>query len=430
MENLAEVIRLKSLPDSTADKGLRLSDKIRVSPIYGIIRTIDLNRTKIILECSNEHREFLVDGVRWLLPSISPKRHRFSLTLFGHEHSERAARYLLESLCEAPFKLNGNTVFKAFIERGDVVDLDGSRIKIQANDPFAQESSSLKEEIIQSNLPILIEGETGTGKSRLAKEIHKRSGVFGEFVHLNLLSFSPSLIESELFGHVRGAFTGAHVDKRGALTVAHQGTLFLDEVDSLPVDLQIKLLLFLDDKKFRPVGTLKEEKSSARIICASGRPLKNLVSNGGFRKDFYYRIASGAHVHLSPLREKKAEVELLVKGYLLENEMTMDKTLLDFYQSLLWPGNVRQLFGHLEKKKILSNGKRLILDETDYPLMEGDKEMSQETMHEFVSLETLKENYVYRTFLYYDRDYCLAAVALGISKNTVRNMIADIEMRD
>ena len=160
----------------------------------------------------------------------------------------------------------------------------------------------MEQNLINSDLKILISGETGTGKSHLARKVHEKSGRLGEFVAINLSSFNPQLIESELFGHKKGSFTGAIHDKTGAFSMAKNGTLFLDEIDSLPLDLQTKLLTFIDNKKFRRVGDTKEESINTRLIFASGRPLEQLVEQGSFRKDLFFRLKSGHSVEMASLR--------------------------------------------------------------------------------------------------------------------------------
>ena len=207
----------------------------------------------------------------------------------------------------------------------------------------------LDEKIVKSKVPILIEGETGVGKTHIARKIHEASGCQGEFVHVNLCSFSPGLIESELFGHIRGAFTGAMNDKKGALREAREGTLFLDEIDSLSIEMQTKLLLFLEDFLVRPVGSAIKYPVQTRVICAAGKDLGEMVKEGFMRKDFYFRISSGKKLKLKSLREDPSRVESIMNKFALDKDIYFSPKLYEFYKSLPWPGNIRQLVGHLQK---------------------------------------------------------------------------------
>ena len=189
--------------------------------------------------------------------------------------------------------------------------------------------------LIRSDLNILIQGETGTGKTRLARRIHDESGSSGDFVHINLSSFSPSLIESELFGYQKGSFTGAIKNKVGALASANFGTLFIDEIDSLPFALQTKLLLFLDDQKFSPVGSRQVLSANTRIIFASGRSLIDLVKRGSMREDFYFRIISGHEIRMRPLRDCPELIDRLINHFSIKNNVSLTIKLKEFYKAQL-----------------------------------------------------------------------------------------------
>jgi hypothetical protein len=233
--------------------GTRENDRFLIEPFMEKKKTHHLNRTKYFFKFSEKYEANYIKA-EFLLPNYNHYEGEFELNLHtissNSENNKKIERYCFKSLTHNPFKINGNYSLESFVERGDCIEIGFNKIffeKDTKSNVEANELLNLNESSLQSSIPILIEGETGTGKTRLAKQIHEKSGRAGNFIHLNLSSFSTSLLESELFGHIKGAFTGALFSKKGALLEAHKGTLFLDEIDSLSLDLQTKLLLFLDN---------------------------------------------------------------------------------------------------------------------------------------------------------------------------------------
>jgi DNA-binding NtrC family response regulator len=206
--------------------------------------------------------------------------------------------------------------------------------------------------------------------------------------------------------------------------MAENGTLFLDEIDSLPLDLQTKLLTFIDNKKFRRVGDTKEEMIRTRLIFASGRPLEALVELGSFRKDLFYRLKSGHSVELLSLRNDVQRIREFCQLFAIKNGVILSKNLLDFYQSLAWPGNLRQLLGHLEKKKILSRSHKLDFDHFDEELLlQSSDLMSLEDDKEIVSMDSIKSNYIKRALSLCEGNIAMAARKLHVNEKTVRALV-------
>jgi two-component system response regulator AtoC len=240
--------------------------------------------------------------------------------------------------------------------------------------------STIKKALLaaKGNATVLLTGESGTGKDYLAKYIHKNSDRSnGPYFSINCAAISPGLAESELFGHEKGAFTGAVARKRGMLELAEGGTLLLNEIGELPLPLQAKLLTFLDTRKFTRVGGEKEISVNARLIAATNKDLAKEVETGSFRKDLFYRI-NIISIEVPPLRQRREDIPLLVKQLLskLDPEfgpkppLRMEPEIMDALKKYDWPGNVRELRNVLERALILSHGEKTSLSLLGLPQVE------------------------------------------------------------
>ncbi|MCK8514821.1 sigma-54 dependent transcriptional regulator [Methylonatrum kenyense] len=222
---------------------------------------------------------------------------------------------------------------------------------------------SLAERVAPGSTTVLLDGESGTGKEVLARFIHARSGRHGAFAPINCGALSPELLESELFGHVRGAFTGALQDREGMFSYADGGTLFLDEIGEMPADMQAKLLRVLEEQRIRPVGAEREIQVDVRIIAATNRSLGNEVASGRFREDLFYRI-NVLRLQLPPLRERPTDLAGLIGlfSHDLSSRLELpvrvpDDREIARLQRYHWPGNVRELKNLVERAMVL--GQRL-----------------------------------------------------------------------
>ncbi len=406
--------------------GVRLGDSCSIFPSQGRKKEFTLNR-KVIDLVSHHFRPDNLSLAYVELPqtSVNPFHYRLELENIAE------GRFILKTLKGEAFWLNGLAAREAFVERADRLYVDEHKMNFDSSGLQALSENFFEHPVLselflmQSDLRILVEGETGTGKSHLAEKIHKKSGRSGPYVSLNLSSFNPQLVESELFGHKKGSFTGAHVDKMGALKAAHFGTLFLDEIDSLPLDLQTKLLTFLDSGKFRRVGDTKEEIVNTRLIFASGRSLTQMVERGEFRRDLYFRLKAGHTLFLSPLRNESGKISEACRYFALKNGVTFTVRLLEFYESLAWPGNLRQLFGHLQKKKILSRSTKIDFDSADEELLLESSDLLNLAGHqEIIPLGQHKKDYVKKAFSVCEGNVSLTARKLQINEKTVRALLS------
>jgi len=234
---------------------------------------------------------------------------------------------------------------------------------IVAGDPRMHRALEITEAVADSRTTVLVRGESGTGKSLIARAIHRASERRGgPFIELACGSIPETLLESELFGHVQGAFTGAHADKPGRFRAADGGTIFLDEINSASPGMQLKLLRVLQERTFEPVGSSASVEVDVRVILATNQPLEELVAAGAFRQDLYYRINVVA-VDLPPLRDRRSDVLRLARHFLEKKAAEAGRTVRRFdddaiaaLEAYAWPGNVRELENAVERAVVLSRG--------------------------------------------------------------------------
>ncbi len=225
----------------------------------------------------------------------------------------------------------------------------------------------LVEKIARTDSHVLITGESGTGKDMIARAIHERSEREGNFISINCSAIPETLLESELFGHKKGAFTGAVEDKEGLFESAHKGTLFLDEIGEMPYPLQAKLLRVIQEKKIRRIGSTKEIKVDVRIISATNYDIERLVKEGRFREDLFYRL-NVIRINLPPLRERLEDIPILVEYFVEKFSKKFEKQIkgispdvFSIFFKYPWPGNVRELENTIEKMVLLEEDKILTL---------------------------------------------------------------------
>jgi two-component system response regulator AtoC len=287
----------------------------------------------------------------------------------------------------------------------------------------------LVKKIAPTDSPVLIQGESGTGKEVIAKTIwyhSKRKGL--PFFGLNCATFSENLIESELFGHERGAFTSAYQTKLGIVEVANKGTLFLDEIGEMPVSLQAKLLRFLDSGEFRRVGGTKNLKSDVRIIAATNRDLSELVRKGEFRQDLFYRL-NVINIYLPPLRDRRDDIPTLAEYFLRKFSNKLSKSLKGFTQDAMealliydWPGNVRELENVIERAVILSEGEEITRDLLSLPATDNKKYKVQtpgETSENVYDLNEMERLHILRVLQEARGNRSVASKLLGIDRKTL-----------
>ncbi|MGG5254257.1 sigma-54-dependent transcriptional regulator [Neobacillus sp. SM06] len=292
-----------------------------------------------------------------------------------------------------------------------------------------QEILHLTERVADSDVPVLIEGESGTGKELFAKALHYWSSRAEEpFVAINSGALPEHLLESELFGHVKGAFTGAAQDKKGLVEAANGGTLFLDELGEMPLVLQVKLLRFLETGEFRRVGDVRERRVAVRVVAATNRDLEKEVAAGHFRQDLYYRL-NVVKLTIPPLRERKDDLPLLIDFFIKKSMPDIAKTMsadaMAELQSYEFPGNVRELHHIVERGLLLSKGQTI--EAADLLLPNHSRSSEFADVPCLCSLDELERLHIERVLNQVEWNKTKAAEVLGIS---VRNLYRKINQYD
>ncbi|MCF8229610.1 MAG: sigma-54 dependent transcriptional regulator [Bacteroidales bacterium] len=278
------------------------------------------------------------------------------------------------------------------------------------------------ENVAPSNSSVIITGESGTGKELIAKAIHSNSPrKYFPMVTVHCGALTESLLESELFGHEKGAFTGAMFNRKGRFEMADGGSIFLDEIATISPKMQVELLRVLETKKFMRVGGNREIESDFRVISATNRNLKKMVDSGEFREDLYYRL-NVLNIEIPPLRERNEDIPELVSHFIKKyctsmsrNIVGIDDAALKRLQEYDFPGNVRELENMIERAIVVGNGKEILLK--DLPLGKESVNTSFESLHD------LEKKYIHETLIKYNWNISRSARALKIDRVTLYNKI-------
>ena len=291
-----------------------------------------------------------------------------------------------------------------------------------------QEVFSAIRKVSTTDVPILVMGESGTGKELVARAIHQLGFRQARpFIEINCGAIPENLLESELFGHEKGAFTGAHIQRKGRFEMAEGGTIFLDEIGELSLPLQVKLLRFLQEKIVERVGGRERIEVNARIIAATNRDLKEAVKGGNFRDDLYFRLGV-ILLTLPPLREREGDVILLAKAFMQRYSSENRKKISGFTNQAImaieqhnWPGNVRELENRIKRAVIMTDGSKII--PADLELDEIVTNAKYETMKLKDARENLEKELLEKALTHNNGNMTKAASELGISRPTLYDLM-------
>lgn len=297
------------------------------------------------------------------------------------------------------------------------------------NSAKMQEVYRLIERTGSSTNPILIQGESGTGKELVARALHEASPLSHmPLVVINCAALPETLLESELFGHEKGAFTGAVSSKPGLFEVADGGTLFIDEFGELAGPLQAKMLRVLEDGTMRRVGSVKERRVKVRIIAATNRDMIKEVEAGNFREDLYYRI-NVLTIHLPPLRERTGDIPLLAEHF-LGSEWSIEPDVMPILERYSWPGNVRQLLNALQRAKILADDEVIRIGNLPPEIVRGAQTAAAPPPGTQCDLDTLNKMHIEEIYRKHKGNKARTARALGIGRRTLYRLIEKFELED
>jgi len=306
------------------------------------------------------------------------------------------------------------------------------------NSPEIFQLKKLVERIADTDSTVLIRGESGTGKELVAKAIHQLSSRAGKpFVTINCATLPEALLDSELFGHVKGSFTGAIKDKDGLFKVADEGIFFMDEIGVTSPAIQVKLLRVLEERQFTPVGGIKPVEVDVRLITATNANLEEEVKLGNFRSDLYYRL-NVIPIYIPPLRERKGDTELLIKCFIKKycdklgiEEKEITQNTLELLTSYSWPGNVRELENTIERSVTLSSGKTIDLNSLPQNIAENKPlGLVQSSQPELPTLESIEKAYIFWVLSQTGWQKNKASQILGIDASTLYRKIERYNLKE
>lgn len=370
-----------------------------------------------------------MDGIELLQHLLAYDSSIIVILLTAHGSIESAKEALRRGAFDYLEKPYDKAALLATINRA-LDRLDAIDTEIISASPKMETVKKMILKVARSNSTVLIRGESGTGKELIARAVHNQSPRSAEmFQAVNCAAINENLLESELFGHEKGSFTGAHAEKKGLFEIADRGTLFLDEIAELDVGIQAKLLRALQERKIRRVGGVHEINTDVRVIAATNRDLRAMVADGRFRDDLYYRI-NVLSIDVPPLRERREDIPVLIEYFLkkhtrntsrLVTGLTAEtrKVMMDYS----WPGNVRQLESAIERAILLCEGDQITLEDLPTevrqevgPASEGAFKLPAEG----INFEDVERNLITQAMEQTDYNITKAAKLLGLTFRTLQ----------
>lgn len=418
--SLAKVVKKQGYSVTTAASGkdaIEILQSTVIDLVFLDIGLPDVNGIQLIptiLETCNDVEIVILTGINDAKTAVEALR-------------AGALDYIVKPFDLIEFKSVLNRILQARTSRNKA-NLEQAAIGLNAiigDSPVMRKIKQTIKTAAEVDSAVLISGETGTGKELVARAIHEtKSGPAGVFVTIDCGTLSSALIESELFGHEKGAFTDARRDKKGLIEVAAGGTLFLDEIGNLPIDLQPKLLRLIEESTFRRVGGIKDIHVNIRIIAASNANLVENIANASFREDLYYRL-NVIPIQLPALRERGNDVILLAEHFLQHFAMELKRPVQGFTQEGIarlqqhgWAGNIRELRNTVEREVIFNKTPWMSMNN-----LTNSSPAQARGESPFVSLKDMERRYIEKVLAGVNNNKSKAARILGISRTTLRDKL-------
>ena len=406
-----------------------------------VIATLNVESDQI--EAFDEHDVITLEAVASQLSVAMSNRNLLKETLNFNSSLKKAIEVKTVEL---------NKAHERILQQQKLLQKENKALKNLVNKDSLQESEiigkspafvntiTMVDKIAPTTATVLIQGESGTGKELIARRLHfKSQRKANPYVTVNCGALQESLLESELFGHEKGSFTGAVAQKLGLVETCDGGTLFLDEIGEMSLSIQAKLLRFLQEGEFYRIGGKRPIKVNVRVISATNRDLEHEVKESRFREDLFYRLNT-ITLRMPPLRERKEDISLLVEHFLrqsLHGEpsqtlKSIDSRVLEAFQNYTWPGNIRELQNTVERLKILSEGNEINLEDIPFsirmPSLESSKLRSPHFPPVHLTLEELEKNHIIKTLSHFKGNKTKTAKNLGITIKTLYNKLHRYDM--
>lgn len=414
----------ETLKEALSTFGYQIYQAFTGSKAMSILKETDVDICFLDIHLPDMNGFSLVDKVK----ENSPKSEIIIMTAFGEIDYSKTAIKTGSYFLPKPFRIEDLSNLLMKMEKTiNIADVYEKIKPIVNEDSHITTKSKKIKKIIEiankyaaSDLPVLIIGNTGTGKDTFAKHIHSKSNRKDEiFIMQNCASLPETLIESELFGYEKGAFTGAMNRKYGLFEVANKGTIFLNEIAELPLKSQAKILHIIEDKKFRRLGGVTDITVDTRIIAATNKNLHQMISEGKLREDLYYRLET-LKIELPDLRERIEDIPLLIESLLKKRnvnseEFHIDPSVLHLFDRYNWPGNIRELENILERAIILSDGKGIYIDNLPINIIRFEEGKIKKSF----SLDDVELDHIKKTLAKVNGNKAKAARILGIDRKTL-----------
>ncbi|MEO0303811.1 MAG: sigma-54 dependent transcriptional regulator [candidate division WOR-3 bacterium] len=358
------------------------------------------------------------------IKNFSPDCEIIIMTAYGELEQTKLALKEGAYFLPKPFKIEDiKTILSKInkkIEQSDYEKIkeEEEQIEIKTNNKKMKEIVKKAEKYAKSDLPVLLLGSTGTGKDTMAKYIHQKSDRKNEiFIMQNCASLPETLIESELFGYEKGAFTGAYTRKYGLFEIANNGTIFLNEIGELPLSSQAKILHIIENKSFRRIGGVNDIFVDTRIIAATNKKIDDLLKSGKIREDLFFRLET-LHIELPDLKDRLEDIPLIIESLLKKRnidpkDFQIDKEIYTLFQNYSWPGNIRELENIIDRSIILTEGKGIFPDTLPYSILKLKNDIKKE------SLKDLEKDEILKTLNSVGGNKTKAAKILGLDRKTL-----------